>query len=232
MQVKDGAARIRQDDARSGRKGSSRVARAGTGFSGAELGVLGFTLSYALAFAGLIWWRGNSEFLVYALVMAVLILLVAATRRQAAFPPALLWALSVWGLLHMAGGNLPVGGSVLYNLVLWPLAGSGEWAVLKYDQAVHAWGFGVTAWLLWHLLVTSHPGTRGSKVAYVYPLIGAMGLGALNEMIEFAAVAATPETNVGGYVNNALDLVFNALGALLAMTVIALVADRPRLTEA
>lgn len=195
-------------------------------FSRADLAVLAFTLAYSALFAGLIWWRGNTEFLVYAATMAVLIALVGVTRFSAAYPVSMLWALTLWGLAHMAGGNLIVGGDVLYNLTLWHITGEGEWTILKYDQAVHAWGFGVTAWLLWHILVTSHPSTRGSRVATVYPVIGAMGLGALNEMIEFTAVALTPDTNVGGYVNNALDLVFNAVGAVIAMALIRLFAPR------
>lgn len=195
-------------------------------FSRADLAVLAFTLAYSAIFAALIWWRGNTEFLVYAGTMAVLIVLVGVTRVTAAYPVPMLWALTLWGLAHMAGGNLIVGGDVLYNLTLWHIAGTGEWTVLKYDQAVHAWGFGVTAWLLWHLLVTAHPGTRGSRIATVYPAIGAMGLGALNEMIEFTAVALTPDTNVGGYVNNALDLVFNAAGAVIAMVLIRVFSRR------
>lgn len=195
-------------------------------FSRADWAVAGFTAAYAVAFALLIWSRGNREFLVYAGVMAVLIALVAATRTRAAYPVPMLWALSAWGLMHMAGGNLVVRGDVLYNLTLWHLSGTGEWTILKYDQAVHAWGFGVTAWLLWHLLVTSHPQTRNSRIATVYPVLAAMGLGALNEMIEFSAVAMTPDTNVGGYVNNALDLVFNAAGAVIAMAAIRLFGRR------
>jgi hypothetical protein len=41
-------------------------------------------------------------------------------------------------------------------------------------------------------------------------------------MIEFSAVLAVPDTNVGGYFNTALDLCFNAFGAVLAMTLIGL----------
>jgi len=43
-----------------------------------------------------------------------------------------------------------------------------------------------------------------------------MGAGALNEIVEFVATVLVPETNVGGYYNTALDLVFNAAGALVA----------------
>ncbi len=50
-----------------------------------------------------------------------------------------------------------------------------------------------------------------------------MGLGAVNEIIEFIAVVVFPNTNVGGYVNTALDLVFNAAGAITAMVLVHLV---------
>jgi putative membrane protein len=50
-----------------------------------------------------------------------------------------------------------------------------------------------------------------------------MGLGALNEIVEFAAVVASPSTGVGGYYNTALDLVFNGLGATLAVIGAALI---------
>ena len=42
------------------------------------------------------------------------------------------------------------------------------------------------------------------------------GLGALNEIIEFIVTVFVPENNVGGYVNTALDLVFNLIGAVIA----------------
>jgi hypothetical protein len=43
-----------------------------------------------------------------------------------------------------------------------------------------------------------------------------MGLGALNEIIEFVAVLIIPETNVGGYVNTGWDLMANLAGCLFA----------------
>ena len=195
-------------------------------FSPGELAVLAFTLAYSTAFSALILMRGNREFVIYVVTMLVLVGLVALTRKSAAYPVPMLWALSIWGLAHMAGGNLHVGGDVLYNLVLVPISGSGEMTILKYDQLVHAWGFGVTAWLLRHVLVRHHPSTARGLAGYALPALAAMGLGATNEIIEFIAVLSVPYTNVGGYLNTALDLVFNALGALLAMLACRIAADR------
>jgi hypothetical protein len=181
-----------------------------------------FTLAYVGGFTAFFLAIGNYEFIVYVITMAVLIALVGRSLRSAEYPPAMLWALSLWGLAHMAGGGVPIDGSVLYNLRLIPLIDSGEVFILKYDQAVHAFGFGVTAWVLHHLLVRHYPGTRGTATALVYPALAAMGLGAVNEMIEFTAVLMVPDTNVGGYTNTALDLVFNAGGAVLAMGIVGL----------
>ncbi len=186
-----------------------------------EWTVAAFTLAYVTAFT--IWFLsiGNYEFIVYIVTMAVLIGLVGLSLRKADYPTAMLWALTIWGLAHMAGGGVPVNGSVLYNLRLIPLVETENVFILKYDQLVHAYGFGVTAWLLWHLLVRHFPATRHTMTAYTYPVFAAMGLGALNEMIEFTAVLLVPDTNVGGYYNTALDLVFNASGALIAILMVA-----------
>lgn len=49
-------------------------------------------------------------------------------------------------------------------------------------------------------------------------LIGWLGIGAINEMIEFGATVAHAGTHVGGYDNTGWDLVSNTLGALAAAT--------------
>lgn len=191
-----------------------------------EIAVGLFTVAYVAAFSVYFLSIGNYEFIVYILTMAALIALIGLSLRKAEYPPAMLWALTLWGLAHMAGGGVPVDGSVLYNLRLVPIVDTGEVFVLKYDQLVHAYGFGVAAWVLRHLLVRHFPATRGTWTAYVFPALASMGLGAVNEIIEFSAVLMVPDTNVGGYYNTALDLVFNALGAVIAMCLAGLAARR------
>lgn len=189
-----------------------------------EWAVLGVTLGYTAIFGAIFMSAGNSEFLWYIVTLLILVALVALGQRKAEFPAAILWALSLWGFIHMAGGGVPVGGSVLYAYVVLPLYGSGEFVFLKYDQIVHFYGFGITAWVLWHLLRRHFPMMAGSASLLVFPVLGAMGLGAVNEIIEFVAVVVFPNTNVGGYVNTALDLVFNAAGAIFAMVLLKLFA--------
>jgi len=188
----------------------------------AQWGVLVFTLAYVTGFG--IWFVsiGNIEFLWYIATLLAFVVLIAATIRQTRFPALILWALSIWGLAHMAGGGIRVGPSVLYAWRVLPLAGdgSGELTLLKYDQIVHFYGFATTALVLWHLMQHHYPALRGTATIYAFAVLGSMGLGCLNELIEFAAVLALPDTNVGGYYNTALDLAFNTAGAVTAAILI------------
>ena len=188
--------------------------------------VLVFTLAYVVGFAAWFLAIGNVEFLWYIATLLFFVVLVALTIGRTRFPPFILWGLSVWGLAHMAGGGIKVGGSVLYALVLIPIVGDGELRILKYDQVVHFYGFAVTAVLLWHLLRTNFPALRGTWTIYCFSALASMGLGCLNELIEFAAVLGLPDTNVGGYYNTALDLVFNSAGAVIAMLLVRFAEGR------
>ena len=185
-------------------------------FSRSEWALLIFTLGYVGAFLVHFLTIGNTEFVGYIVTLFVFIALIAATQKNARFPLWLLWALSMWGLAHMAGGAITVDGAVLYALVLAPLVGSGELIILKYDQVVHFYGFGVAALVLWHVMRRNFPVLDVSKTLYALAALGAMGLGAVNEIIEFVAVVTLPDTDVGGYYNTGLDLAFNMAGALAA----------------
>jgi uncharacterized membrane protein YjdF len=161
-------------------------------------------------------------------VMAVLIGVMSLVNRRVPLTSALLWAFSFWGLLHMAGGLCPLppdwpyngDQAVLYSLWLIPQK-------LKYDQIVHAFGFGVTTWLCWHIVTQSFRQLDGGTVR---PTLGVLtlcaaagiGFGALNEVIEFIAVLTIPNTNVGGYENTSWDMVANLVGAITAATIIRL----------
>ena len=188
--------------------------------------VLVFTLAYVVGFAAWFLAIGNVEFLWYIATLLFFVVLIALTIGRTKFPPFILWGLSVWGLAHMAGGGIKVGGNVLYALVLIPIVGDGELRILKYDQVVHFYGFAVTAVVLWHLLRTNFPALRGTWTIYCFSALASMGLGCLNELIEFAAVLGLPDTNVGGYYNTALDLAFNSAGAVIAMLLVRIAEGR------
>lgn len=163
----------------------------------------------------------NFEFVLYVGVMVALVLLVLGIHRRVRLHPASLWCLSAWGLLHMAGGLVRVPGEaeVLYGLWLVP-------DLLRYDQAVHAFGFGVATWVVWQGLARALATPRPTPGLLFVCFCAGMGLGALNEVVEFVAVLTLPETNVGGYENTGWDLVANAAGALVAALAIGLTGRR------
>ncbi len=181
-----------------------------------EWTVLIFTVAYVVIFGSVFLASGNGEFIWYVFTLVFFLALIVATQRAAQLPAFILWGLAIWGFAHMAGGGVPVGDGVLYSQVLLPLAGNGELVLLKYDQIVHFYGFGVATLVLWHLMRRNFPALDGTKTIYALAILGAMGLGVLNELIEFTAVLAFPDTGVGGYFNTALDLLFNTLGAITA----------------
>jgi hypothetical protein len=151
----------------------------------------------------------------YVGVILVIGALVLWKQRSVRFEPAILWGLSIWGLLHLAGGNIRVHGEVLYWFQLVPV-------VLRYDQFVHAFGFGTATLVCHHLL---RPYLRGGithwRTLSVLVLLMGCGLGAINEVLEFLAVKCFEETNVGGYDNTLWDLIFNLIGASVAVAWLA-----------
>jgi uncharacterized membrane protein len=187
-----------------------------------------FNAAYMLGAVSVSLVRGNSEFLFYIAVMVILIGVMAVVHRRVGLTMPLLWAFSVWGFLHMAGGlcPLPAGWpyngehAVLYSWWLFP-------DLLKYDQMVHAYGFGVTTWLCWH---GARQMFREADGGQLKPRLGVlmlcaaagMGFGALNEVVEFIAVLTIPNTNVGGYENTGWDLVANLTGTVVAAVCIRL----------
>lgn len=184
--------------------------------------ILGFNLLYFLPFTIYYLASGNLEFLWYSAVLAAAGILVWVTLPRTQFGPVILWGLSLWGLMHMAGGSVRVGDGVLYKVILLPLVNQGEFQIVRFDQAVHFLGFGTCTLIGNHLLrpLLKDP-VHGRVPGFLLVMIG-MGFGALNEIVEFAAVVAVPKTGVGGYENTALDLVANALGALASVFLIRL----------
>ncbi|MGI9516150.1 MAG: hypothetical protein ACR2NP_03815 [Pirellulaceae bacterium] len=206
-------------------------------FSVSEWSVALFTALYMLIALVSALALGNPEFVYYIVVMLVLIAGVLWMHSKVQLPMAALWALSVWGLAHMAGGLMPIpqswpssgNGNVLYNL--WLLPGA-----LKYDQLVHMYGFGIVTWICWVALsrtADTHSDLGQPKTGLLVLCVAAgMGFGALNEVVEFFATLLMPETNVGGYQNTGWDLVANMAGCVIAAIVICVVdRDSPAIGE-
>ena len=189
--------------------------------SGGQKAAALFVAGYLLVSAPYAWLSGNGEFIFYILVMVILFGGIVGLHFRIGMPTGLIWCLAVWGLLHMMGGLVgvpegwPIAGEVRVLYSLWLVEG---W--LKYDQVVHAFGFGSTAWVCWVGMRSATGVVRPGAGVMVLCAAGAMGFGAANEIVEFAATMTMPETNVGGYVNTGWDLVANAVGAVVAVCMI------------
>ena len=147
---------------------------------------------------------GDRRVWAYLTVCLVITAVVATAHAAARFSRGLLVMLLGLGVLHLAGGLLPSGGGVLYDY--WLVDG-----VLKYDQAVHAFGSIAATWASWQLAGRYLDLDRTPpRVQALIACLGGMGKGAVNEVVEFLSGG----THTGGYANTGWDLVFDLAGCL------------------
>jgi hypothetical protein len=165
--------------------------------------------------------RKNYEFLFYVCEVAFFLLLIVASNRKVNYPNYILWGLTLWVAMHLSGGGFYFDGTKLYEMMLIPI--SDSYKILKYDQVVHAFGFAVATLVMYQLIRGQlKEGVRGWGSISIVVVMAGLGAGALNEIVEFFTTIIVPDTGVGGYVNNSLDLVFNLIGAVCAMVFIRL----------
>ena len=148
----------------------------------------------------------------YIVIVAGLALVIAAADAKVHFSLLVLVGLAIWGFGHLAGGLVPLDGPgdrILYNAVFL------RWG--HFDNVVHAIGFGTAGIAVWEATRSWLPAQPGHPlgIALVVCLLG-QGVGAFNEVIEFAASHLLAATNVGGYENTGRDLVANLLGTAVA----------------
>ncbi len=180
-----------------------------------EIPILIVNVIYISIFSAIAFRRENYEFVLYAVVVGVIATIIVLQQSRIRLDRTLLWGLTLWGLLHMAGGIVRFDGRVLYAHMLLPVFPTYE--VIRYDHAVHMFGFGIMTLVSYHLLrpFLRREIDRWWTIWLLVILMGS-GFGALNEIIEFIAVITVPDTGVGGYENTLLDLVFNLIGGIAA----------------
>lgn len=180
-----------------------------------QLPILIFNLAMLVFFTTYYIHQKNYEFMIYIGVVAFFLTVFLISIRKVYFPNALLWSLTIWALCHLSGGTFYIKGKLLYEIILIPL--SSNYPIFRYDQFVHIIGFGTATMVIYYVLKPLLKAPFDHPVAISIIIISAgLGLGALNEIIEFAATVTVPETGVGGYINTSLDLVADFVGALLA----------------
>ena len=163
--------------------------------------------------------RQNYEFIIYVGVLILLLAVVLGTNRKVCYPNGVLWGLLLWGFLHMAGGAVPIGDGRLYDTILIPI--SEKYQIFRYDQFIHIVGFGTATYLMYSVLcLVMKPDVTGRWAVSIIVVMAGLGIGAVNEIVEFGIVLATPESGVGGYTNTMLDLVADLIGSLVAIAII------------
>lgn len=165
--------------------------------------------------------KSNYEFMIYAGSIVVFIFILAKSDRLFNYPKIAKIGFTVWLILHLLGGSVHLGQTRLYDLMLFDVVGK-PYNILKYDQFMHTYCY-VVLTLYAHSVVRFVTREHANSfVVAVITILMSMGIGCVNEIIEFSTVALYNATGVGGYFNNALDLVFNTGGALLGLFVIRL----------
>lgn len=155
-------------------------------------------------------------------VSSVLIIAAAVVGlRRVVLPPLLAAGLAIAAIVTLAGGLIRVGHDVLYNASTGPFNPALGTHYLQYDHFAHAYVSFVIVFACWVMLAAPHAdgGRRGELV--LLAVGAALGLGALNEMVEFIATLAHHGAHAGGYWNTGWDLIANFTGATAAGLVLA-----------
>lgn len=178
--------------------------------------ITGLTMLYLTMGAVAALRSDNWEFVFYILVVLAIGGIVLLIHSRIGLTHSVLWLLSLWGFLHMAGGLMPIpndwshvsGKPVLYSWDVVP-------GLLRYDQIIHAFGFAVATWVCWQSLSQTLGARRQQTGMVALAVLAGLGLGATNEVVEFFATLFL-DTNVGGYENTGWDLVANMVGSLVS----------------
>ena len=155
----------------------------------------------------------------YVLLILAGALVVIRSDANVRYSTLALTGLSIWALTHLAGGLIELDdGRILYNVVI------ARW--IHLDNVVHLIGFGSAGLACWEALSAS-PGPRLSPAtSFFVACLAALGLGAANEVVEFASTHILATTGVGGFQNTGRDLVANLIGGVIAGAVCAARAGR------
>ncbi|MBN1391386.1 MAG: DUF2238 domain-containing protein [Sedimentisphaerales bacterium] len=179
------------------------------------LGILSFGIYFLRSF--------DYEFVIYVGVIAFFLAVFVFINDKVYFPNYVLWLLTLWALMHMAGGSVHIRGTVLYKLMLVSL--SETVPIFCYDQLVHITGFGTATLAMYYLLrPLLRPDINGWWSLSIIIVSAGLGVGAFNEVVEFLITILVRETKVGGYMNTSLDLVSNFIGSVFALLFIRLKA--------
>jgi len=154
----------------------------------------------------------NYEFLYHAGIISLLTAVIIFSRKKLHLPSGIIIGLSIVGVLHILGGNLYLKNIRLYDTWLIP-------GILKYDNIIHLVFIFIATFIAYSLLspYLYKELIHDRLLLSLLLILVALGVGSLIEIVELLAVVfINASEKVGGYMNNALDIVFNLIGALIA----------------
>jgi len=184
--------------------------------------IIGFMFLYTAIFSVYAFLNSNFEFVYYTIIMIVLVLYVYKKQHSLWLSNGIVIGLALVGLLHLIGGGFQINGTRIYDVYLFG-------SLIRYDNFVHGVGSFVATFIGYNLI---HPYAKKNILgkmpgfAFVLLLI-ALGIGAINEIVEFGAVLLFDAgARVGDFYNTGWDLVFNTIGSLVAISFISPFKDR------
>ena len=171
----------------------------------------------------------NYEFIIYIATIFVLLIILYNLFKKIKLSVLLLLAITSWVILHLLSGTLQIGDGVLYEYKLIEIFDrGGEFFILKMDQLLHFYVYFVIVFIMYTILVKTMDYKQNKYLIAILAFLSAIGIGVINELVEFSAVVLLNDTGVGGYYNTLLDLVFNSIGALVAV-IIAFIYNNKKL---
>ncbi len=185
----------------------------------AHWGAATFSAFYLIAGGAYFLRDSNLEFVIYIAVIVGVFALLFGTLHVTKFPRYLVWLIAIWGLLHVLGGSVETRDGVLFAYRIHPFLDlGGDFYILKYDQVVHAYLYGVMALVFRHVLLVPLRAAGPLWIVLLTACMASMGVSAMNEIMEFLIAVNLEQHGVGGYENAMLDLIFNFAGAFLALS--------------
>ena len=164
---------------------------------------------------------GAGQTIFYGVFVLIAAAAVASLYARTPLSTIVLWGLGLWGLGHMVGGIIEVGGVTIYEQP----TDTGEF---RFDKVVHFFGFGFATLAAYELLRKERTFAVSARFAAVTAAFVGLGIGAVNETIEFLITRLPLESNVGGFSNTGWDLVANATGAATASVAAHLISTERR----
>lgn len=141
------------------------------------------------------------EFFLYAFLLTAGIFWGWKYFRHYSLPVYLLLLIQLGVLLHFAGGLMPVNGGRLYDTILFDI---------RFDKIVHFVNAFIGAVLANHLF--NVVGVEIPRFRGIVLILIVLGFGAIIEIVEYLVMLTIPNSGVGGYDNNMMDLIANFMG--------------------